>query len=453
MTSSRLPPVIETVISRARPLRRLADDAFRISIIVVTVGSFVLSIVRILRDPDHFQWDLEVYYNSPLLLARGQNPYEDGGIVSGFVYSPIHLEIFRVFSSAFTYTQFYWVFLITKIASFAILLAIWKKFFLKETQLHVFAIFVWLGFYSAVFKDFQAGNISIFESTVLFLAFICFLKQRPYSFVFLVVLAASFKITPIFFLILLLLAPNKYSLRCFALGCVGFLAFALLNLILFTDLTKQFISQALKRTTDEPGQYNPSSLSFITDALTTSLNHLGLVPSSMVANVIYLAVGILILWISWRSWKIVKVTNEESNYNLSFLILFSVLVYTLTLPRMKDYAYIVAIPSVLFAIEHFEISVPRWVLFLPLVLISHYSQPPLFRFFWDYYPLFVASFFWYLYLSELKKPSALASPTKTPQVRTYRASTHLLNLDALSSLICRLHQFRKPNRRHHAKDI
>jgi hypothetical protein len=346
------------------------------------------------------------------LLARGQNPYEDGGIVSGFVYSPIHLQIFRVFSSLFTYTQFYWAFLIAKIASFAILLAIWKKFFLKETKLHVFAIFVWLGFYSTVFADLQAGNISIFESTVLFLAFICLLKQRLYLFVFMIVLAASFKITPIFFLILLLLAPNKYSLRYFALGCAGFLAFALLNLILFTDLTMQFISEAVKRTTDELGQYSPSSLSFITDTLTSSLGYLGFIPSPMLINVIYFSVGILILWISWRSWKVVKVGDEGSNYSLSFLILFSVLVYTLTMPRMKDYTYIIAIPSVLFAIEHFEISIPRWVLFLPLILISQYTQPPLFRFFWDYYPLFVASFFWYLYLYELKKPSALAGPPK-----------------------------------------
>jgi len=59
----------------------------------------------------------------------------------------------------------------------------------------------------------------------------------------------------------------------------------------------------------------------------------------------------------------------------------------------KDYAYIIVIPSILFAIEHFEILVPRWILFVLLVLVSCYTMPPVFQIFSDYYPLFVASFF------------------------------------------------------------
>jgi len=406
MISSRLSPAIKALMIRALELRQLDDNVFRISIILVTLGSFVLSIVRILREPDRFQWDLQVYYNSPLWLAQGQDPYAVHGFVDGFSYSPIHLQIFRVFPSLFTYDQFYWVFLFAKIVSFAILLAIWKKVFLRETHLHVFAIFVWLGFYSTILIDLQAGNVSIFESMLLFLGFLCFLKQRLYSFVFLIVLAASFKIMPIFFLILLLLAPNRYSLKCFALGCVGFLAFALLNLVLFPDLTKQFISWA-PRTTNELEHLNPSSLAFIRDMLSSSLDHFGLAPNSILVNATYLAVAIWIFCASWKSWRLAKVVNEGSNYDLLCLILFSILVYTLTVPRMKDYAYIIAIPSVLFAIEHFKVSVPRWISFLPLVIISYYTIPPLFRIFLDYYPLFVASFFWYLYSCELEKRSIM----------------------------------------------
>jgi hypothetical protein len=73
------------------------------------------------------------------------------------------------------------------------------------------------------------------------------------------------------------------------------------------------------------------------------------------------------------------------------------------MPRMKDYAYILVIPSILFAIEHFEILVPRWILFVLLVLVSCYTMPPVFQIFSDYYSLFVALFFWYLYLCEFKK--------------------------------------------------
>jgi len=47
----------------------------------------------------------------------------------------------------------------------------------------------------------------------------------------------------------------------------------------------------------------------------------------------------------------------------------------------KDYAYIIVIPSILFAIEHFEILVPRWILFVLLVLVSCYTMPPVFQIF------------------------------------------------------------------------
>jgi hypothetical protein len=410
---------IEKLMTRPWQLRRFADRVFRISIILATVASFVLSIATILRAPHDFQWDLKVYYNSPLLLTQGQDPYEvvvpqgqDHFELGTFVFPPIYLHIFRVFPNLLTYDQFYWIFLFAKILSFVILLVIWKKCFLKTTQLDVFAIFVWLGFYSAVLADFQAGNVTVFETTLLFLAFLCFLKDRLGWFVFFTIFAASIKITPIFFLILLLLAPNRYSLRYFAIGCMGYFAFALLNLILFPDLTKQFISEAMARITNEGGYHNPSSLAFIKSTLTNNLTHLSSIPGLILVNLIYLTVAIWISWTSWKAWRLVKSVDKGDNYNRSFLILFSTLVYTLIMPRMKDYAYMITIPSVLFAIERFEILVPRWTVFLLLVLISPaYTAPPVFRVLSGYYPLFVASFFWYLYLRELKKTTgALAAP-------------------------------------------
>jgi hypothetical protein len=408
MKSLSLSPVIETLMTQPLQLRRFDNRVFGISIILATVGSFVLSIAKILREPDRFQYDLKIYYNAPQVLAQGLDPYKQGD----FDYPPIYLQIFRALSGLFTYGQFRWVFVFAQILSFAILLVIWKRSFLKATRLDVFAVFVWLGLYSPMLLDFQAGNVHVFETTLLFFAFFCFLKDRLRSFVFFTVLAASIKITPIFFLILLLLAPNRYGSRYFALGCVGFLAFGSLNLILFPELTKQFISYSIEIINNEQGLINPSSLAFIYETLSGSLAHLGLIPSSILINVIYVAAGIWIFWTisiswtSWRAWRLIKITDEGNNFTRSFLILFSILVYTLVMPRMKDYAYMIAIPSVLLAIERFEISVPRWILFLPLVLLSSGgARPALFQVLWDYYPLFVASFFWYLYVCELEKQS------------------------------------------------
>ena len=211
---------------------------------------------------------------------------------------------------------------------------------------------------------------------------------------------------------LVIAGSQQVQLEIFRTRLRGILGIRVAKSDFFPDLTKQFISYSIEIIDNEQGLINPSSLAFIYETLSGSLTHLGLIPSSILVNVIYVAAGIWIFWTiwiswtSWRAWRLVKITDEGNNFNRSFLILFSILVYTLVMPRMKDYAYMIAIPSVLFAIERFEISVPRWILFLPLILLSSGgARPALFQVLWDYYPLFVASVFWYLYLRELEKQS------------------------------------------------
>jgi hypothetical protein len=84
--------------------------------------------------------------------------------------------------------------------------------------------------------------------------------------------------------------------------------------------------------------------------------------------------------------------------------MFAILVFVITMPRMKDYAYMVAIPSVLFAVHEFDWNrIPRWVLVLPLVLVPPRAEWPwlfdgIFDLFWSYYPLFFAGLFWFFYV-------------------------------------------------------
>jgi hypothetical protein len=394
--------------------RAVALRAFHVFLVVAVLGSFVLSIAKILYEPGQFQWDLKVYYTSPILYAQGLDPYTD------FVFPPLYLVVFKVFSSLFTYDQFYWIFLFLKIASVAILLIIWKTWFLRETSFVIFAIFIWLGFYSTFLMDFQAGNVSSFETTLLFIAFLCFLIDRLVPFVLFVILAASFKLTPILFLLLLLLSSNKHKVWYFAVGCLGFLIFGLLTFVLFPDLTKRFIFEAMKRVSS--GDLHWSSLGLINYFFWQYFERFDVRPSNAptytaiwppswtLVMLIYFVFAISILWISWRALCAVRTMNENSRNSRLFITLCSILVYTLTMPRMKDYAYMLAIPSILFAVERFEIKFPRWLLFVPLVLISPYGlQPSLFRIiggaFWLYYPLLVAFFFWYLYLCEARRRS------------------------------------------------
>lgn len=383
---------------------------FQAVLVAITIISFTLSIWEILTDPEKFQWDLNVYYNAPLELLQGLDPYK----VSHFVYPPVYLQVFKVFSTWLSYDQFYSAFLFAKIFCFIALLWIWRNFFLKRVPIGVFLLLVWLGFYSTFLLDFQAGNISVFETTLLFLAFVCFLKDRLGLFVALILLAASFKLTPVFFLILLPLY-SKRNRRLFFLGCFGFLAYGVLNYLVYPEFTRTFISEALSRT-GESGFVCPSSLAFVTDIWTHMLANWDFIPTHMFAKITYVALAFLILWRSFHDCSQASRNGSQILDKKTFLVLFSILVFTLTMPRMKDYAYMIAIPSLIYAIHEFDLQIPRWVLFLPLVLIPPTTTWPLFfqeafRQFWSYYPLFLATLFWFFYLKETHVPPTTTPPT------------------------------------------
>jgi hypothetical protein len=393
---------------------------FRFVVISAVLASFVWSILDILGQPDKFQWSLRVYYEGPLLLARNLNPYEVGNLgypslsLLAFPYPPIFLPIFTTLSIVFTYKQFYVVFLLLKIACLAILLFIWKRFYVRKIGLDIFLVFVWLGFYATLFLDFVAGNISVFETTVLFLGFLFFLKGRTAPFVLMILLGASVKLTPAVFLCLLPLSSIEHKWKYFSAGCLVFLAFCLSNLFLFPDLSLSFFRYALQHV-DEDGYANPSSLALITDVLARGANLLGLGANKIIAAIIYSVFIGTILWMSLRAWVAAAHTREDEQRSRLVLSLFVILVYTLVMPRMKNYAYIIAVPSVLFALESIEIQIPRWLMFLPLIFVvrgpSYFTvdmrMPHLFHGPFEtllvYYPLFVAFFFWHVYMQELKR--------------------------------------------------
>jgi hypothetical protein len=398
--------------------RAVALRALHLLLISAVLGSFALSIAEICYEPDRFQWDLKVYYTAPILYMQGADPYA----VGAFAFPPMFLPVFKLFSNLFTYGQFHFVFLFAKILSFVLLLTMWKNFFLKDTILSLFLLVVWLAFYSTIFIDFKAGNISVFETTLLFLGFLCFLKSQLAPFVLIILLASSAKLTPIVFVILLLLSSYEHKVRYFVIGCAGFVTLALINLAIFPEYTKQFIFEALERT-KESEVFNPSSLMLITYLITKIMGHFGLGLGSLVAKVLYVVFATSILWASWNTFCTFKTLKEKDDFTRFFLILFSILVYTLTMPRMKDYAYMLAIPSILFAVERFEMRIPRWLLFVPFILISPYTypyaQPPLFRtvgyVFWHWYPLLIAFICWYVYSREVgRRAVRLRSLPVTP---------------------------------------
>ena len=82
--------------------------------------------------------------------------------------------------------------------------------------------FFTFAFGSALLVDFTSGNIAVFEQFLLWLAFAALLARRPWMFALLVVLVAQFKLTPIFFLGLLLVIDERPQWKPFVGGTALF---------------------------------------------------------------------------------------------------------------------------------------------------------------------------------------------------------------------------------------
>lgn len=365
--------------------------ALRTTLILWPIASFVLSLIQIFLDRDQ-QWDLRNYLNGLKAYREGLDPYLDGA----FIYPPVYLPILNWLTRAFTYDQLFVGLLALKVVGFAALLVTWAKYVLPRLPAYVILPVIWLGFYATFAIDFYAGNVSVFETLGLFLGFACLIGDRLYAGALLIALAATAKIAPIVFLVALLIRPRGQG--PFAAGVASFCFYLGFNYGTFPKFSRDFVTQAWSRT-QESKLINPSSLAFIRDALPTSFTSL--------APVIWFVFAVSIYALSWRAWR------SRGDRSPRESILFLILVYVVTVPRMKDYAFMLAIPSVIFALTHFRPRRPEWLLILPLLLNSKVSAPVLFEtpfaLFWGYYPLAVALGFWALFAFGLRRRRSLST--------------------------------------------
>ena len=358
----------------------------RATLILWPIASFVLSVAQIFIDRGQ-QWDLRNYLNGLTAYRDGLNPYVD----SSFIYPPVFLPILNWLTVNRTYDQLYVGLLFGKVAFILVLLGIWKRWFAKDTPAHVFLPLAWIGFFSTIAIDLYAGNVSVVETTLLFAGFLSFTKGHLYAFAALIAIASTPKIAPIVFLVALLTKPNGW--RPFLAGFGGFTFFLGFNYGLYPTFSRSFLTEAWSRTS-ESQVINPSSLAFIKDALPKF--------ADVGAPVVWLAFAIFVYVVSWRAWRRQNTapTGLES-------ILFLILVYVLTVPRMKDYAYMIALPSALFAIQSYRVRRPEWLLAIPLAVNTARSAPLLFEtpfgLLWYYYPLAVALGFWWIFVDEFRR--------------------------------------------------
>ena len=176
---------------------------------------------------EQYQWDFRTHRMAAQVWADGENPYDprvlDPKSGTGFVYNypPVTLLFYRLFTLVDYPTAFH-IFLLIKCALLIGLVCFWKRVFLNQEGGALFYLFCLLVFNNVFFLDLIAGNINLLEQVFLWLGFYFFIQRRPGLFILCVILAASFKMTLTFFLVLLLLEDHPRKWHQFFIGVALF---------------------------------------------------------------------------------------------------------------------------------------------------------------------------------------------------------------------------------------
>ena len=322
-----------------------------------------------------WQWDFRTYYYATATASADENPYDTSTVYRttghhirwAFLYPPTTLYLLQPLS-AFTYQTSYFLFLGLKLVVLTALIVLWVRLFPKETgggNRLIFIISLCLGYSHVLLWDIQVGNISIFEQFFLWLGIYLLLRREWFAGYGSIAIGSLLKIVPGLFLLLPLLL--KWSVKNVVLFMITCLLFgAVLIAPYWTDpvLFGQFTSDV--HIDDERGRHNPSSLAFFKDAgEMTGLPEVG----------VYILYGFFVLLVLLSLYPAIRKLKQHrmippAEKQLALISLF-VIAYTLVLPRMKDYSFIVMMMPALFiirvAFQHLRFRVVAYGLFwIPL---------------------------------------------------------------------------------------
>ena len=368
-------------------------------------------IYKIHQSKDKNLWDFRVYYYAVKVFEKGQNPYNldelkkesNGNVELKFVYPPLTLYIFKIFSN-FNYETAFDIYLLIKYILIIFLFLFWLSYFLEKENSFLFLIFSILGFINCIFADMATGNVSIFEQFFLWLGFYCWLNKKYIFFVILIFFASIFKFFPIFFLFLMLFEENKEKNNYLFAGFILIFLYILISFSFFPDIFKSYISSAIS--IDERGKINPAILPLIKDIVEIVQRKtnfkLFLFPYLIYFSVISI---ILIYWIKMilKFIKIKKLTVENKK-----IILFSfITLYTAISPRFKEYSYIIMLVPAFYIILKSNFNLTKLLLFIFFIMAKDPFIPIMNNFYgkiiWPYYLFYLTIFtliMFYYYVDE-----------------------------------------------------
>jgi hypothetical protein len=324
-----------TILRRtlARPRWQLALEAWAAVVVLAALWQIVGKL-------HVYQWDVMVYWWSGRAFAHGMSPY--GPIPQQpeylhFVYPPLVAAVFAPLSVLNVgATKVLW--LVLKLTAFVATVRLWRKRIAVEQDTVPALFYFTFAFGSAALVDFTSGNIAIFEQFLLWLGFAALLSRRWWTFALLVVVAAQAKLTPVFFLGLLLVIDERPRWSPFIGASLLFALGLGANALLLPGQTREFLSSITAL--GERGWGDPSMLGVMED-LVDQLRGLRLPIPAITAHLLYLAAVATVLWLTVRWWR---ARREAGVSDPMLIVLVTLAVYALVMPRMKDYSYVALLP-------------------------------------------------------------------------------------------------------------
>jgi hypothetical protein len=286
------------------------------------------------------QHDFRTYYSAAQIYTLGGNPYDAGSLspVAGrevrfpFLYPPVTLQIWKLFSQ-FDFQTSYYLFLFLKLVSMAGLIVLWSGYFCKgRTERSLMLIFIIFAFHGTVLRDFNAGNISVFEQLFMWAGLFALLRERySLSAVLFIIGTLSKPLTLLLFLPLSLVVIRKRKWNFFAAAIGLFVFIHGLSYYFEPGLFHEYINHA--RLITERGFENPSTYTFLQDVFDYLSAHLQ-IHLSMLSFPFYIITAASVLIVGFAAMR---------KLDLMDALILVLLMYALIVPRFKDYSYILLI--------------------------------------------------------------------------------------------------------------
>lgn len=318
-------------------------------------------IFPIIMNLQSFQWDFKVCYYSSKAHLAGYNPYSikavyhfsSGRVTMPFLYPPYTLCIYQIIAKM-DFFKAYYIFLTIKVFMYLLLVLLWRKAFFKETNIIMFLLFISLSIFSeASYLDFRAGNVTVIEQLFFWTGILLLFKKKILLSGLFIIFSSLFKFLNIPFLLVFL---EKRLIKYFFIFLFILVMILLTTWYIFPFESNEFLKNIFYYYKDwfiyeHPGRHcSVSTLNFF-----RAVSFGDPVVLFVLTVVFILSVSIFVI-----------LTNYKLLRTQHLLIYFLIVVYNLTMPRVKDYSLINLLPPAYFLLDYFS---KRKNIFFVIVLI------------------------------------------------------------------------------------